>query len=127
MGSQEVIEFDSGVADSVSILTYLSYQQCFVAEQYTPKEMVRRAVYLKDYKVLYSQFGGMVEYVAKLGTAIEKGEVLAKVLNIDELDNKQATFDVIAPCDLIPILHFPSASVFGGTQLYKCFTNYFEL
>lgn len=69
----------------------------------------------------------MVEYVAKPGSIIEKGAVLARVLNIDELDNEQATFDVVAPCDLIPILHFPSASVFGGTQLYKCFTNYFEL
>ena len=26
--------------------------------------------------------------------------------------------------DLIPILHFPSASVLSGTQLYKVFTNY---
>jgi hypothetical protein len=127
MGSQELIEFEAGVADSISILTYLSHKKCFVTKQYSPKEMIRRAVYLKDYKVMFSQFGGMVEYVAKPGTVVEKGGVLARVLNIDELDNEKATFEVIAPCDLIPILHFPSASVFGGTQLYKCFTNYFEL
>jgi predicted deacylase len=127
MGSQEVIEFEAGVADSISILTYLSYKKCFVTEQYSPKKMIRRAVYLKDYKVMFSQFGGMVEYVAKPGSIIEKGRILARVLNIDELDNERATFEVIAPCDLIPILHFPSASVFGGTQLYKCFTNYFEI
>lgn len=127
MGSQEVIEFEAGVADAVSILTYLSHKKCFKTEQYLPKKMTRRAVYLKDYKVMFSQFGGMVEYVAKPGEAVKKGGVLARVLNIDELDNKGATFDVVAPCDVIPILHFPSASVFGGTQLYKCFTNYFEL
>ena len=127
MGSQEVIEFDAGVTDSISILTYLSYKNCFVSQQYAPKKMTRLAVYLRDYKIMYSQFGGMVEYVAKPGLTIKKGGVLAKVLNIDELDNQRATFDVVAPCDLIPILHFPSASVFGGTQLYKCFTNYFEL
>lgn len=127
MGSQEVIQFEAGIADSVSILTYLSYKKCFVKEQYSPKEMIRRAVYLQDYKTIFSQFGGMVEYVAEPGIAVKRGEILARVLNIDELDNARATFDVVAPCDLIPILHFPSASVFGGTQLYKCFTDYFEL
>lgn len=127
MGSQEVIEFEAGVADSVSILTYLSYKKCFVTEQYSPLKMTRRAVYLKDYKIMFSQFGGMVEYVAQPGDAVNKGELMAKVLNIDELDTERATFTVTAPCNLIPILHFPSASVLGGTQLYKCFTNYFEL
>jgi hypothetical protein len=76
---------------------------------------------------MYSQFGGMVEYVAKPGEVLKQGDILARVLNIDELDNERATFTVDAPCDLIPILHFPSATVLGGTQLYKCFTNYFEL
>ena len=127
MGSQEVIEFEAGVADAVSILTYLSYKNCFVAKQYSPKAMTRQAVYLKDYKIMYSQFGGMVEYVAKPGEVLKQGDILARVLNIDELDNERATFTVDAPCDLIPILHFPSATVLGGTQLYKCFTNYFEL
>jgi predicted deacylase len=89
--------------------------------------MTRYATYLKDYKIMYTQQGGMVEYVAKPGEIIAKGAVLAKMLNIDDLDNANATTEIHAPCDLIPILHFPSASVLGGTQLYKCVTNYFEL
>jgi hypothetical protein len=52
---------------------------------------------------------------------------MARVLNIDELEGEGAVSNVNAPCDLIPILHFPSASVLGGTQIYKCFTNYFEI
>lgn len=52
---------------------------------------------------------------------------MAKVLNIDNLDNAEAIHKVLAPCDLIPILHFPSASVLSGTQLYKCFTQYERL
>jgi hypothetical protein len=76
---------------------------------------------------MYSQKGGIVEYIAKPDDRIRAGQVIAKVLNIDELDNAKAVSPIVAPCDLIPILHFPSASILGGTQLYKCFTNYFVL
>lgn len=127
MGSQEVIDFNEGETDAVSILSYLSSKGCIDSEAFTPKQMKRVGVYLEDYKTLYTDFGGMVEYCAKPGTRINKHEVMARVLNIDELDNANATHTVNAPCNLIPILHFPSASVLSGTQLYKCFTNYFEL
>ena len=58
---------------------------------------------------------------------VKKGEVLARVLNVDNLESNSATSEILAPCDLVAILHFPSASVLSGTQLYKCFTEYFEL
>lgn len=127
MGSQEVIEFAAGESDTQSILSYLSYKGCFTTPVAQALKMTRYATYLKDYKILYTQKGGMVEYVAKPGQLVAQGEVLAKMLNIDDLDNANATSEIVAPCDLIPILHFPSASVLGGTQLYKCVTNYFKL
>lgn len=127
MGSQEVIDIDAGKVDADGILCYLSYKECFVTPLEQPKIMTRQAVYLKDYKIMYSRFGGMVEYVAKPGQYINKDEVMARVLNIDELEGEDAVSNVNAPCDLIPILHFPSASVLGGTQIYKCFTNYFKI
>ena len=127
MGSQEVIDFETGAADAEGILSYLSYKGCFTELLYTPEDITRYAVYLRNYKTMFSRFGGMVEYVAKPGQALKKNETIAKVLNIDELEGERATSIIEAPCDLIPILHFPSASVLSGTQLYKCFTNYFEL
>lgn len=127
MGSQEVINFDAGEQDARSILSYLSAKGSFTRAVESPKEMQRHAVYLKDYKIMFSQFGGIVEYVAKPGDILKKGDLMARVLNVDELEDQRATSEVRAPCDLIPILHFPSASVLGGTQLYKCFTDYFEL
>lgn len=127
MGSQEVIDFNAGEQDARSILSYLTAKGSFEEPQETPKVMQRHAVYLKDYKIMYSQFGGIVDYVARPGQLLKKGDLMARVLNVDELENKRATSEVTAPCDVIPILHFPSASVLGGTQLYKCFTNYFEL
>jgi predicted deacylase len=127
MGSQEVINFQEGEYDAHSILTYLSAKQCLVDNEIPPEKMQRKAVLLKDYKTFFTQQGGIVEYVAKPGDVIHKGELLARVLNVDNLDSDKATSDILAPCDLVAILHFPSASVLSGTQLYKCFTEYFEL
>lgn len=127
MGSQEIIDFKDGEKDACSILAYLQHKDAIATNTYQPQKMKRLCVYLKDYKTLFTDFGGMVEYSAQPGQLIKKGETLAKVLNIDDLDNQQGVKEIKAPCDLIPILHFPSASVLSGTQLYKCFTQYFEI
>lgn len=127
MGSQEVISFDEGEFDASSILTYLSHRNCLANEPIAPLQMRRIAVTLDNYKVLYTRQGGIVDYIAKPGQHIGKGELLARVLNVDELENDRAAENLYAPQDLVPILHFPSASVLSGTQLYKCFVNYFEI
>ncbi|MBF7073453.1 succinylglutamate desuccinylase/aspartoacylase family protein [Glaciecola sp. MH2013] len=127
MGSQEVIDFNEGAKDAEGILGFLAKRGVLLNSQYKPAKMKRVGVNLTDYKTLFTDFGGMVEYCKKPGDLVKKGEVLAKVLNIDDLDNDNAIHHINAPCDLIPMLHFPSASVLSGTQLYKCFTNYFEL
>ena len=127
MGSQEVISFDEGQYDAVSILSYLNAKGCLLDADYQPKTMQRVAVTLNNYKILYTQQGGIVDYLAAPGSHIKAGQPLAKILNVDDLDSDKATETILAPCDLIPILHFPSASVLSGTQLYKCFTDYFTL
>lgn len=127
MGSQEVINFSDGEYDATSILSYLNAKGCFSGADYKPEKMKRIAVTLSNYKILYTKQGGIVEYLALPGQYVLQGQPLAKVLNVDELENDRATNTLLAPCDLIPILHFPSASVLSGTQLYKCFTQYFEL
>ncbi|MGQ8366819.1 peptidase M14 [Glaciecola sp. 1036] len=127
MGSQEVIDFDEGKDDAHSILSYLTNKQVLQNGDYSPLNITRYGVKLADYKTLYTDFGGMVEYCAKPGQFIQKGGIMAKVLNIDNLDQESAVNELRAPCPLIPILHFPSASVLSGTQLYKCFTRYWKI
>jgi len=127
MGSQEVIDFKEGDIDATSILSYLNAKGALHHCDIQPKDMQRLAVYLKDYKTLFTNWGGMVEYLAKPGQKINRGEPLAQILNIDDLDTDFGSRTLEAPCDLIPILHFPSASVLSGTQLYKVFTNYFDI
>ncbi|MFC3096048.1 succinylglutamate desuccinylase/aspartoacylase family protein [Alteromonas sediminis] len=127
MGSQEVISFSEGEEDAKGIMAYLSAKGVLDKNAFFPMTIKRYGVALENYKTLFTDFGGMVEYCAKPGRAMKKGKVLARVLNIDDLDNQNAIHTITAPCDLIPILHFPSASVLSGTQLYKCFTNYYAI
>lgn len=127
MGSQEVISFTEGEYDAMSVLTYLSHRGVLKSGPIPPDDISRVAVLLKDYKTLFTQQGGIVEYMAAPGDYVKKGDVIAQILNVDELENPRAIDALKAPCDLIPILHFPSASVLSGTQLYKCFTHYFAL
>ncbi|MEW9796592.1 succinylglutamate desuccinylase/aspartoacylase family protein [Alteromonas sp. CYL-A6] len=127
MGSQEVIDFAEGDIDARSILSYLGQRGIIRDCPFTPSAMTRVGVLLRDYKTLFTDFGGMVEYLVKPGEAVPAGTPLANILNIDELDNDRGHRQLLAPCDLIPILHFPSASVLSGTQLYKVFTNYHTL
>ena len=127
MGSQEVVNFDEGEEDAEGILSYLNSRDLLVDAHVEPKTMQRFGAPLNDYKTLFTQKGGMVEYIAKPGDHLNKGDCLAKVLNVDELDNPAAVEIITAPCDMISILHFPSASVLSGTQLYKCLTHYQQL
>lgn len=127
MGSQEVIDFAEGKKDADSILGYLACKGVLDSHVFKPASMERIGVALKDYRTLYTNFGGMVEYCMKPGRRASKGELMARVLNVDELDNDGALQHIYAPCDMIAMLHFPSASVLSGTQLYKCFTQFYTL
>ncbi len=56
MGSQEVISFNEGYHDAVSILTYLTQKGALNNTQLEPRVMDRVGVYLKDYKTMYTDF-----------------------------------------------------------------------
>jgi len=127
LGSQEQIDLDVAKQDALSILSYLAYQGVVDNKQYQPQKMVRYACYLKDYKALYSPMGGMVDYLAEFGKPLAAGEPLARILRMDNYGDSKALHYVSLEQKVIPILHFASASVNQGTELYKVFCNYFEL
>jgi len=127
LGSQEKIDLEVAKQDAQSILAYLHYQGVIADKQYQPEEMTRYACYLKDYKALYSPMGGMVDYLADFGQPLAAGEPLARILRMDNYGDGEALHYVTLEQPVIPILHFASASVNQGTELYKVFCNYFEL
>lgn len=118
LGSQENICLTQALSDSAGILNYL--QQHHLVEGFAGVEPVDiTTTLLKNYKTLFSKHAGMVEYLVKAGDKVAKGQVIARVLNSLEFDTKHAIVDVKAPDSGTVILHYPSAAVQVGTQLFK--------
>ncbi len=124
LGSQEQIDLDVALEDAKSIMNYLHYKNVIAAPQYQAKEMTRYACYLEDYKAYYSPMGGMVDYLAEFGKPLAAGEPLARILRMDNYGDGDPLHYLSLDQEVIPILHFASASVNQGTELYKVFTKY---
>ncbi|PCI69456.1 MAG: succinylglutamate desuccinylase [Gammaproteobacteria bacterium] len=130
LGSQEQIDLKVAYEDALSILSYLHHKKVIEAEtpeQFLPQTMLRYACYLKDYKSFYSPMGGMIDYLAEFGKPLPAGEPLARILRMDNYGDGEAIHNISLEQTVIPILHFASASVNQGTELYKVFSNYFIL
>ncbi len=127
LGSQEQIDLDVALDDAKSILNYLHYKGVISEPSYQPKEMTRYGCYLKDYKAFYAPMGGMVDYLAEFGKPLKAGQPLARILRMDNYGDGDPLHYLSLEQDVLPILHFASASVNQGTELYKVFSEYFEL
>ncbi len=133
LGSQEQINLELAKEDAKSILSYLAFKNVLSNKQYAPENITRYACYLKNYKAFYSPMGGMVDYLAEFGKPLPAGQPLARILRMDNYDlemsnaSDKAIHYLTLDHPVLPILHFASASVNQGTELYKVFTNFFIL
>jgi predicted deacylase len=127
LGSQEWLSLEEAKIDSHSILAYLQASGVIQSTHFNPSLMTRYACDLKDYRALYASKSGLVEYLAPFGQPIKQGEPLAQMLHMDRYGCDDCVTMVDAPDNCIPVLHFASASVNQGTELYKVMTNYFTL
>jgi len=133
LGSQEQIDLDVAREDAKSIMNYLQHKKVVNTVEYQPQTMTRYGCYLKYYKAFYSPMGGMVDYLAEFGKPLAAGEPLARILRMDnynvgnEKGDENPLHYISLDKEVIPILHFASASVNQGTELYKVFSEYFEL
>lgn len=118
LGSQENICLEQASDDADGIIHYLTKKGLVEGECDIKLKQVS-VVSLDNYKTLFSQYAGMVEYIKKAGDKVQKGDVLARVLNSLEFDNDAAIVNIHAPESGTVILHYPSAAVQVGTQLYK--------
>ena len=122
LGSQENICLAQAEEDAKGLLNYLS-QQGYVTIPVSINQKAINVTPLSNYKTLFSSYAGMVEYLKKAGDKVQKGDVLARVLNSLEFDNDAAIVNIHAPESGTVILHYPSAAVQVGTQLYKIAVN----
>ena len=141
LGSQEQIDLVEAHEDALSILSYLQHKSVITGnnnsatlpKNFLPQTMTRYACYLKDYKTLHAPMGGMVDYLAEFGEPLAAGEPLVRFLRMDNYSSEGANLEggplhnICLDSEVLPILHFASASVNQGTELYKVFINYFEI
>jgi len=124
LGSQEQIDLDVAKEDALGILSYLQSQAVINSDRFTPKPMTRYLCQLEDYKALYSPMGGMVDYLAEFGQPLAEGQPLARILRMDNYGDGDPLHYITLDHPVIPILHFASASVNQGTELYKVFSKF---
>ncbi|MGS0677153.1 succinylglutamate desuccinylase/aspartoacylase family protein [Shewanella sp. 0m-4] len=126
LGSQERIDMEDAANDAMGILAYLSHRGV-VSDKVEPAKMTRYGCYLKDYKKFHAPTAGLVEYQAVLGEKLDAGRPLANILRLDLYGTDKELTPLSLQQDCVPILHFASASVYQGTELYKVMTNLFEI
>lgn len=127
LGSQEQIDLAVAHQDALGVLSYLQHKGVVSGSEYKPQEMTRYCCYLKDYKALYAPMGGMVDYLAEFGKPLPAGQPLARILRMDNYGDGNPIHHISLDTEVLPILHFASASVNQGTELYKVFNQYFEI
>ncbi|WP_372871395.1 succinylglutamate desuccinylase/aspartoacylase family protein [Shewanella sp.] len=126
LGSQERIDLNDALEDAEGILAYLSHRGV-IAEKVLPKQMKRYGCFLKNYRKFHAPKAGMVEYLGRVGEPMKAGDALVKLLRLDLYGTGEELTSLRLPEDGVPILHFASASVHQGTELYKVMTRVFEL
>lgn len=128
LGSQEYLDMTDARRDAEGICNYLQHQGVWATHPVQPEPVAMHACDLKDYKAFFSPAGGQVEYQARLNQPLKAGEPLATLWHFNALTRESNHSRAITlPCDCIPVLHFASASVQQGTELYKVMTNTFAL
>lgn len=126
LASQERVCLEDALVDAQGILAYLSHRGV-IAQSVAPANMPRLGCYLKDYKKYHAPSSGLVEYLAPVGEPLAAGQPLVNLLRMDLYGTVDELKTLTLPLDCVPILHFASASVHQGTELYKVMTNLFEL
>ncbi len=126
LGSQERIDMRDAADDCEGILAFLANRGVIKAD-IEPKTMARYSCALADYRKFHSPMGGLVEYLAAPGMPLSAGEPLVRILRPDRFGESDQLQTLCLPEDSIPVLHFASASVYQGTELYKVMTKYTRL
>ncbi|MBW3163861.1 succinylglutamate desuccinylase/aspartoacylase family protein [Ferrimonas balearica] len=123
LGSQEKLDVNQAERDAAGIARYLESQGCWPEGTHKVAPETQYACALADYRALYSPCAGQIEYLAPLGEPVPAGTPVARVWHYERLGQDGPLYtEVTVPTDAIPVLHFASANVQEGTELYKFLT-----
>jgi predicted deacylase len=93
LGSADTLFAENIASDAERILNYLRYKGVIPGEAVVP-DMPFYVCPADDYKRYYAPTGGLVLWHKKLGDTIEKGEVIASVLQVTEPSSTESAVEV---------------------------------
>lgn len=125
LGEQELIDMAQAQQDAQGILAFLSVRGV-IAEPLLPLEMPRYGTHLKNYRKFHAPQAGLVQYLVAPGSLVKQGDPLVRLLRLDLPESEQEQL-LTAPEAGAAILHFASAAVQQGTELYKIMTQLTEI
>lgn len=133
LSSQETLSFSHARQFVQKFIDYFKEKNILPKSAATVEKNERQKIWgseLKHFKNLYSPQGGLVEYAVTPGQQVQKGELLAKILNFKLVEGaglEPHTTLVLAPQSGVVINRFPSASILQGQSLFLLLTELQEL
>jgi predicted deacylase len=127
-GSEETFCMEWAKKDVTSVLNYLAFKGVIQEETQTLEKLF--LCQLKNYKTLYAERGGLVDYKVHPGDHFKKGDLLARYYSLKELDPANpltsCEYDLKAKEDGIVINLCPSSAVHQGMELFQIMTDITE-
>lgn len=124
-GSEETFCMDWAKKDVESILNYLAYKGVIDRDIVTNNETYMCK--LENYKTLYANKGGLVDYRVAPGDHFKKGDLMANYYSLKELDPtdplESCKESLFAKEDGIVINRCPSSAVHQGMELFQIMTD----
>jgi len=120
LGAQEQLSMKKAELQAKGVIEFLKRHGVVKGKTKRPNDAF--VCELKNYVTVYAPSGGLYEYRAKLGEILRKGGELAAQLNFKETGGVLSSIKVQE--EFIPILHYSSASVSEGDELFKGFTKW---
>lgn len=124
LGSEEQFSMKTQEDQLEGIINYLKYKGCLEGEA---KAYSYKSCDLSDYKTYHAPKAGFCEYKVSVGSSYKKGDVLASIYNLKELDPnspiESTEYDLLAQEDGIIINYAPSSAIQMGMELFQVMTN----
>jgi predicted deacylase len=120
LGGQERISLSEAKQQADGILEFLKHKGVIRGHAKKPKACIVGDI--ADYTTIYAEAGGLYEYIHPTGKVAKKGTALATRLSFDSKGGYLTP--IVAEQDFLPTLHYSSAAVGEGDELFRGFLKW---
>lgn len=137
LGNMETVSFSTAKEQAQGILEFLAKRNVLkISENISPSDSknvdaTKFVADVSDFQRIYADKAGLIDFSVSLGTKLNAGDPVAKILSFAELNSEKDLAKVIdtirVPEDCILVTHSASAATHQDANILKVFRNYREL